>query len=176
MKPSPRRAGPGQHHRGRRHRTAAAATLTVLLAGGCGDGSATASRLTPTSASPIAPESSGPLSFATFAGIWSRHSGKLVIRDNGQFTISLRTYRWCSQNPPPCDSISGIAIRDGDYASGHLSSVSGKSATGQVTQTTDQADTPKGRILITLNTQTDIVFANNVNFCGPSSPVTACGA
>ncbi|MGD0375231.1 MAG: hypothetical protein ABSB01_11700 [Streptosporangiaceae bacterium] len=167
---------PAQHHRRWRHRTLAAATLTVLLAGGCGGGSATASKLTPTSARPIAPESPSPQSFATFAGTWRRHSGNLVIRDNGQFTISLRTYRWCSQNPPPCDSISGNVIRDGDNASGQLSSVSGKSATGQVARTTDQADTPKGRIIITLHTQTDIVYANNVNYCGPSSPVTACGA
>ena len=88
----------------------------------------------------------------------------------------MRTYKWCSQNPPPCDSISGNVMRDGDNAGGQLSSVSGKSATGQVTHTTDQADTPKGQITITLNTQTDTVYADNLSYCGPSSPVAACGA
>ena len=89
-----------------------------------------------------ASQSPAAASFASFAGGWSAHGGGLVIKADGSFTMSLRTYRWCTDSPRPCDSIAGNVIIAGDTASGHLTSSSGNVATGVVTTTTDPSDTP----------------------------------
>lgn len=90
--------------------------------------------------------------------------------------MSMRTYRTCGQEPPPCDTFSGNTITDGDIATGRLTSVSGEVAIGQVIHSTDQTDTPAGRITMTLNPATDTLSARNVSFCGPDAPAGNCGA
>jgi serine/threonine-protein kinase len=122
------------------------------------------------------PSSLGPSAFAVFAGAWSGHGGGIDIQANGRFLMSMRTYQWCGQAPPPCDSMSGNEIIDGDQATGQLTSISGEVATGTITHTTDQAATPKGQITITLDPSTDSLNINNISFCGTSAPAGYCGA
>lgn len=119
--------------------------------------------------------SHGSRAFAVFAGAWSAHGGGIDIQANGRFLMSLRTYQWCGQAPPPCDLISGNQIIGGDKAAGQLTSTSGDVATGTITQTTDQAATPKGQITITLNPSTNSLNIDNTSFCGPRAPVSYCG-
>ena len=91
--------------------------------------------------------------------------------------MSLRTYRWCTDSPPPCDTLSDNIIIAGDTASGHLTSSSGNVATGVVTTTTDPSDTPTGTITFTLDPGTDTISVSGKgNFCGPHAAAGACGA
>jgi hypothetical protein len=91
--------------------------------------------------------------------------------------LSLRTYRWCTDNPPPCDNISNNVIIDGDTASGHLTSSSGNVAIGAVTTTTDPSDTPTGTVVFTLDPDSDIISVSGKgDFCGPQAAAGACGA
>ena len=123
-------------------------------------------------------QSPAAASFASFAGGWGAHSGGFVIKADGSFTMSLRTYTWCAQSPPPCDGISsdGVII-SGDTASGHLSSSSGDAATGVVTRTADPKDTPKGTIVMIFDPGTDTISVSGKgNFCGQQAAPGACGA
>jgi WD40 repeat protein len=132
----------------------------------------------PTSGGQVTAPPSAPPSFAAFAGSWYIHDGQLLISPSGHFSISVRTFRTCGQDPPPCDnmnSTSGLA-GNGDRASGQLTSVSGAVASGDVTWTSDEVDTPKGRIDFTLNPQSDILTADGQNYCGQYAPGAACGA
>ena len=132
---------------------------------------ATASATTGTSLSPTA------TSFALFAGGWGAHGGGFVIQADGSFTMSLRTYSWCTDSPPPCDSISNNVIIAGDAASGHLTSSSGNVAIGAVTTTTDPSDTPTGTVVFTLDPASDIIAVSGKgDFCGPRAAAGACGA
>jgi len=178
---------PGRQLRERRGFAAVAATVMVLLAGGCTGGSVTASNTppatagpsgnaSPTPAGPTAPGTSASHGFAAFVGKWYGHGSGLVILPGGHFTISARTYTWCSQSPPPCDTISGNTIVDGIHISGQLSSLSGDVATGQVTHTTDPADTPEGQIAMTFDPRSDIITVGSLSYCGPYAPAGACGA
>jgi hypothetical protein len=120
---------------------------------------------------------SATASFALFTGGWGRSGGGYIIQPDGNFTVSLRTYTWCTNNPPPCDSISNNNIIAGDTAAGHLISASGDVATGVVTQTTDSQQTPVGTIFFTLDPSTDIMsVSDGGDFCGPKAAAGACGA
>ena len=91
--------------------------------------------------------------------------------------MSLRTYRWCTDSPPPCDSISDNVIIAGDTAIGHLTSSSGNVAIGIVTTTTDPSDTPTGTIGFTLDPDADTIAVSGEGyFCGPQAAAGACGA
>ena len=115
--------------------------------------------------------------FALFAGGWGRSGGGFRIQPDGSFTVSLRTYTWCTQGPPPCDSISNNIITAGDIASGHLTSSSGDVATGVVTKTTDPKQTPKGAITFTLHPGADVISVSGEgDFCGPQAAPGTCGA
>lgn len=154
--------------------TAAGVTAAVLLAAGCGGTPAAAGH--PASRSP-APGTHAPApAVSAFAGTWSGHGSYLLVRPGGQFTLSRRTYRFCGPNPPPCDTVSGSAITDGDVATGQITSVSGDVATGQVARTTDPAATPAGRITLTFDPADDTITTGTVRFCGPRAPVGHCGA
>ncbi len=132
---------------------------------------ATASATTGTSQSPAA------TSFASFAGGWGAHGGGFLIKADGSFTLSLRTYTWCTDSPPPCDSLSNNVIIDGDTASGHLTSSSGNVAIGAVTTTTDPSDTPTGTVVFTLDPVSDtIAVSGKGDFCGPQAAAGSCGA
>jgi serine/threonine protein kinase len=126
---------------------------------------------------PATRQSHTATSFALFAGGWGRSGGGFNIQPDGSFTVSLRTYTWCTQGPPPCDSISNNIITGGDIASGHLTSSSGDVAVGVVTKTTDPKETPTGTITFTLDPRTDVIAVNGEgDFCGPQAAPGACGA
>jgi hypothetical protein len=150
------------------------AAILVAVSTGCASAavSTPAGPATPTAS----PSPSASPTFAAFAGQWYGHGSYLVIRLDGGFTMGERTYRTCGQDPPPCDTFSGNTITDGDVAAGQLTSVSGEVATGEVTHTTDSADSPTGPITMTLDPATDTISAGNVSFCGPSAPAGTCGA
>jgi serine/threonine protein kinase len=40
-------------------------------------------------------------SFDLFAGGWRAHGGGFTIQPDGSFSVLMRTYRWCTDNPPP---------------------------------------------------------------------------
>jgi hypothetical protein len=89
----------------------------------------------------------------------------------------MRTYRWCSDNPPPCDSISNNVITGGDIASGYLISSSGDVASGVVKATSDPVDTPAGPITLILDPSTDVISVSGEgSFCGPRAAPGTCGA
>jgi hypothetical protein len=116
-------------------------------------------------------------SFASFAGGWGGHDGGIDIKADGSFTISVRTYTWCTEASPPCDKIVGNTIVPGDIASGHLSTASGHTATGVVTKTTDSKGTPTGAIDFTLHPGTDTLSVSGIgDLCGPQAAAGACGA
>lgn len=160
-----------------------AALAAVLVAAVIGCGTTTTYRNGGSPSRSPRPSASGSLSappaspsFGAFAGAWSGHGGGLIIQPDGRFTISNRTYRWCSQDPPPCDAISGSNIINGDVQAGRLTSISGEVATGQVTHTTDPVDGPTGPITMTLDPAIDTISAANVSYCGPNAPAGNCGA
>ena len=159
-----------------------AALAAVLVAAVIGCGTTTTYRNGGSPSRSPRPSASGSLSasaspsFGAFAGAWSGHGGGLIIQPDGRFTISNRTYRWCSQDPPPCDAISGSNIINGDVQTGRLTSISREVATGQVTHTTDPVDGPTGPITMTLDPAIDTISAANVSYCGPNAPAGNCGA
>jgi hypothetical protein len=149
----------------------AAATVIITACGGCSGGSASAgktpartARLTPASAS-----SASPPDFSPFARTWAGHDESLVIHANGQFFLTVYN------GGAPSSS------------SGQLTSTPGDEAIGEVTQATAEPPVPKGgRIVISLDAQTDSVSVgavnfdsetvHNVSFCGPEAPPSYCGA
>ena len=159
-----------------------AALAAILADAEIGCGTTTTYRNSGSPSRSPRPSASGSLSasafpsFAAFAGAWSGHGGGLIIQPDGRFTLSNRTYRWCSQDPPPCDALSGNNIINGDVQTGRLTSISGEAATGQVTHTTDPVDGPTGPITMTLDSATDTISAANVSYCGPNAPAATCGA
>jgi peptide/nickel transport system substrate-binding protein len=131
-----------------------------------------------TTRTPATSQSPAATSFALFAGGWGRSGGGFTIQPDGTFTVALRTYTWCTQGPPPCDSISGNGtITGGDTASGHLTSASGDVATGTVTKTTDPGQTPQGAITFIVDPSADVISVSGEgNFCGPQATPGTCGA
>jgi hypothetical protein len=151
--------------------------VAVILVLACSSCASAASHPSASASSPAAHSSSlGPQAFAELTGDWVGHGGSIVIQANGRFTIGMRTYQFCGQAPPPCDTVSGNEIIDGDEASGQLTAISGEVATGAVTKTTDTSLSPEGPMKIVLVPSTDSISANNVTFCGTSAPVGYCGA
>ena len=151
---------------------AAAATMVIIAAcGGCSSSSVPAGKAPAGTARPTpASASSAPSSpnLAAYARTWAGHDERLVIHANGQFLLTV----WNAGAPAS--------------SSGQLSSASGDEAVGEVTQTTADAPAPKGRIVVSLDAQTDSVTVDAVRFdsvtvhavrfCGPYAPPSYCGA
>jgi hypothetical protein len=164
--------------RGRVRGSAALAAILGAVSAGCASTAASTPAQPPAQpAAPVAsPSPSASPMFTAFAGQWYGHDSYLLIRSNGDFTMGARTFRTCGQDPPPCDTLSGNTITDGNVASGQLTSVSGEVATGTVTRTTDSADSPTGPVTMTLDLADDTISVRNVSFCGPNAPSGTCGA
>jgi hypothetical protein len=77
------------------------------------------------------------LSFHAFAGPWWHHGFGLTINDLGFGEATWRTYRWCSDFPPPCDRMDGNMIRSGGVAHLVLPRIDGPSAQGMIEQSND---------------------------------------
>jgi hypothetical protein len=149
----------------------AATTITITACGGSSAtpapaGKAPARTVRPTQASASA--ASPKPDFAPYARTWAGHDRTLVIHANGQFLLTV----WNSGDPAT--------------SSGQLTSTPGDEAIGETTKTTADAPARKGRIVISLDAQTDSVSVsavnfdsetvNNVTFCGPEAPPVYCGA
>jgi hypothetical protein len=118
----------------------------------------------------------GPRGFILFQGLWAGGGRGIMIRPDGRFVFTARTFVVCGQNPPPCDTISGNHISDGANASGQLTSASGDVAKGNVIRSTDSSIFPDGRITIILDPATDVIYVDGEDFCGDSAPGGTCGA
>lgn len=153
-----------------------ACTLLGLLGFGCISCSAQIHNSSPLQATISKHPTAASQNFDAFAGSWAGHSRGLDIRPDGEFTLSIRTYRVCGQDPPPCDHLSGDVLVYGDRASGQLSSVVGRVATGVIRKTTDPADTPTGQLVMTLDTAADTIIVDGMLYCGPSAAGGYCGA
>src|SRR5919201_4154333 len=117
---------------------------------------------------PVVRVSTSP-SVSAFVGNWSRHDGVLVIQRTGDFAVRWRTYRWCSDSPPPCDSTTGDVINDGGHASGRLEPATDRIAKGEIAMTNDERLLPKGPILLTLADYQILTMHSPVvtlTFCG----------
>jgi hypothetical protein len=108
-------------------------------------------------------------SLSAFVGNWSRHDAALVIQRTGDFTVQWRTYRWCGDSPPPCDSTTGDVINDGGHASGRLEPATDRIARGEIAMTNDEGVLPKGPIVLTLADYQILTMhsqAATLTFCG----------
>jgi hypothetical protein len=115
--------------------------------------------------------------FAEFAGTWIGHDKYLEVSADGQFTMSRRSFTWCDvYDPPPCDSMSGNEILYGNNASGQLVMRASDEATGVITESTDAAGMPIGKIVIRFDSLSDIITAEGDWYCGPDARPGACGA
>src|SRR5439155_12253220 len=61
----------------------------------------------------VGPDSSD---FSAFTGTWYGHGRGVTIGQDGSGTASWRTYRWCTDSPPPCDYSMGNEIISGGQA------------------------------------------------------------
>jgi hypothetical protein len=98
----------------------------------------------------------------------------MTINPDGTFSMSERTYMFCDQNPPPCDSDTNGQITDGANATGALTSVSGTVATGTINTTNDSPKLPKGPVTFTFDPTNDAINTLNLNWCGPNAPTGIC--
>ena len=108
----------------------------------------------------------------SFIGIWYGNGRSLQIKSDANFIISVETFRPCQQYAKPCDSATSF----GDVATGRLTFVSGTTAVGLVTKTSDPEFTPVGRITMTFSTFTDTITADRMLFCGNDAAAGTCGA
>jgi hypothetical protein len=108
-------------------------------------------------------------SLSAFVGNWSRHDAVLVIRRTGDFAVQWRTYRWCSDSPPPCDTTTGDVINDGGHASGRVEPATDRIARGEIATTNNDEFLSKGPILLTLADYQILTMHSSVatlTFCG----------
>lgn len=148
------------------------ALAAVLATTACGAGSGDPAPAVTTPARPPAPRS--PADYTLFKGEWSGHGNAMTVAADGTFSMAERTYRWCTETSPPCDSDVNGNITDGAVAHGRLESVSGTVATGTITTTTDNTLLPTGPVAFALDTSNDLIRALNVNWCGSHAPPGVC--
>ncbi len=103
-------------------------------------GSPTTTVPSPTSVPPRL--ASGPA--GVFTGDWYSHGRGLVIDGSGAGILEWRVYRWCSEEPPPCDIAIGHEIIDGGHATFVLRATSGASGSGEVLASTEPEAFPVG--------------------------------
>lgn len=101
-------------------------------------------------ASQYPPAAASSADFSSFVGTWLRHGLVVEINADGSGAASWRVYSFCSDGPPPCDSIVDNEIMDGGHASLRLQSVTGASASGTLANSSDPQNFPNGPITITL--------------------------
>ena len=132
----------------------------------------------PPTARPTTPTTTTATCSVNFVGQWQAHCCGLSIDGGGGFRFAGRTYVWCSDGPPPCDSIVGNEIHDGALASGVITARSGNTAVARVTSTTDTASIPWGSVSFVINLANDTltIQPTGVVLCGPAAPPLTCGA
>lgn len=115
--------------------------------------------------------------FSSFAAQWGGHGRGLTVQPDGRFEITMRTYRWCDEGPPPCDTLNqDSVIISGTRAEGTLETVSGNVATGKVNTSTDPGNVPIGPVTFTLDPANHSLAWGDIVFCGDNAPAGFCGA
>lgn len=148
----------------------------VLAAMACSAGCAVTPTPAPgaTTLAPSSPAPSSPPDYSDFTGQWGGHGNSMTVAADGTFTMRRRTYAFCGENPPPCDSMVNGVITSGAVAHGTLESVSGTLAKGKIRDSTDTSLLPTGPVTFTLDTANNVIEALDLNWCGPSSPTGVC--
>lgn len=119
----------------------------------------------------------------SFAGHWSQHSIGLDIDNNGKGELGWRTYKYCDEAPPPCDTVDGHSIISGGFAtiSLEVEKNSPYRAIGRVLTSTDPETLPLGTISIRVDPRDDLLYlspfgGSELRLCGEKAPKGKCGA
>jgi hypothetical protein len=105
----------------------------------------------------------------------------MVIRNDGTFEESFRTYRICGQDPAPCDPQEGDGIGSGGHVTGHIVAGSTPSWSAVVDTTTDPEVEPRGSATFTYDRANHAVVisqgpTHETSYCSEQSPEGHCGA
>ncbi|OKJ13640.1 hypothetical protein [Kitasatospora sp. CB01950] len=156
------------------HRAAVLMAAAMLAVGAAGCDSAPPAPHSATEPDPSSSASAGPADFTLFTGDWGGHGNQMTVSADGSFTMMMRTYKNCDQDPEPCDTWVGSEIRLGARASGRIDTVSGTVAKGVITTTTDGPLLPAGPVTFVYDSANNAINALRINWCGPKAPVGVC--
>lgn len=153
-------------------------SITALVTLGCSPSSDAAGVLgSPTTS--VRARVTGPA--GVFAGSWQAHIAFLTVDGSGAGILQWRVYRWCSEEPPPCDISIDSEIIVGGYATLVLDATSETSGSGEVLATTVPEEFPVGPLTARYDAAADLLYLSGSLFenrplCGPRAEAGACGA
>jgi len=136
----------------------------------------------PTTAAPTTvPAETFTSQVVPFVGTWSTHGIGITINSTGAGTGGWRTYNFCSNSPPPCDSETSNNIIDGGAATFTIQSVSPSTVAHATSSSNEPTTFPSGEIDLSLISNDELVVTSpstrvNVTLCGPSAPTVCFGA
>jgi hypothetical protein len=107
-----------------------------------------------------------------FIGTWYNHADVLTIQRDGHAHFTGRVYRWCIEEPPPCDKIEGNMIIPGIQKEIIISREQGDTLYGTIISSTDHTNGQSITARLGINDTLDL---NGQSFCGPKAPVGTCG-
>lgn len=117
---------------------------------------------------------------SSIVGQWAGHGRALVIRADGTAELTYRIYKSCDDDPtPPCDRVVGNEIQSGgDVAFAFRGDLSGTSARGKVTASTDPAHPVGAPVTASLQGYNLILSIMDAPFCKADAPSGEwnCGA
>jgi hypothetical protein len=155
------------------------AVVFLLFLAGCGGGAEGSPGGTVNAKGvDVTPIATSPPDFSAFVGTWASHATVLVFQKNGHAQFQARTYQWCTQVPPPCDSFQGNTIVPGINEEMIFSRVVDSTAYGSMTAST--LGHVGNAVWIAREPNETVNFADNLGviraLCGPDAPGTICGA
>jgi hypothetical protein len=108
-----------------------------------------------------------------FIGIWYNHGGKLTIQQDGHAHFVSRVYRWCIDEPPPCDTMDGNTITPGIQKDIVFNREQGNTLYGTIISSTDHTNDKTITATLVPN---DMLNLNGETLCGSKAPPGHCGA
>jgi len=117
----------------------------------------------------------GPtVNFSPFVGNWYGHARGLTFSLDGHAKYAGRVFRWCSTNPPPCDSFKGDEIIGGLNENLQFTQVIGSTAYGTIVSGTDDPGSVYlkvgSKIAVTLEPNDKLSISDGAELCGPKTP------
>jgi len=108
-----------------------------------------------------------------FKGEWHFDSTLLTVGNDGEATFITRAYQFCGPGIlPPCDAWQGNTIIPGIQEKIRLTKISGTTAYGIITSSTDNKN--KQQVTLTLQPHDTLKF-DRMLLCGPQGPLGHCG-
>ena len=107
-----------------------------------------------------------------FIGTWYNHGDALTIQQDGHAHFTGRVYRWCTEGPPPCDSIEGNTIAPGIQKEIVFNREQNNTLYGTIASSTDHTN---GQSITVKIRPDDTLDLNGQTFCGPHAPLGSCG-